>query len=212
MHILTKLFEKVFVITIGLPNERYEYFSNYLKKENINFDIRVATNKNFFQTCYDGKHEINQSEQSLSSQYASIFYECYYNDINQFVILEDDTEFVDDFEIKFNLFFNNLPNDWDVLHLGDYSIEEYIKKEKVNEYVDRVYIKYTTNCMIFRGKENFIKIANRVIESKYQMDFVLNSLYINKQLNCYTPNCSLTNQLSYRLGVDNEKKFISLLR
>ena len=76
-HVLNKLFQQVFVITTGLPNERYTHFYNYLKDQNINFDIRVAVDKNFFETRYDGTHEINRSEQSLSSQYASIFYECY---------------------------------------------------------------------------------------------------------------------------------------
>jgi|688.fasta_scaffold06162_15 hypothetical protein len=211
-HVLNKLFQQVFVITTGLPNERYTHFYNYLKDQNINFDIRVAVDKNFFETRYDGTHEINRSEQSLSSQYASIFYECYYTNVDSFVVIEDDNVFCQDFEDQFNIFFNNVPSDWDVLHLGDYLLDQNIKKEKINNYVDKIYIKYTTNCMIFRNKENFIKIAECAIRSKYQIDFVLNSLYNNKEINCYAPNRSLTNQLSYRVGVDSENKFKSLIR
>ena len=79
MHILNKFFQKVFVITTGCPNERYEYISSYLNRINLNFELRVSVNKSFFTTKTDSNHEINQSEQSLSSQYASIFYENYFN-------------------------------------------------------------------------------------------------------------------------------------
>lgn len=212
MHILNKFFQKVFVITVGIPNERYTYISSYLNKLNIEYELRVSANKKFFESKYHGDHNINQSEQSLSSQYASIFYENYYRNIDSFVILEDDNVFCDDFESKFENFFNWLPNDWDVIHLGDYSDETNIKKESVNKYVDRLYLKYTTNCMIFRNIENYKNIAEMVDKSQYQIDFVLNHFYINNLLKCYSPDTQLTNQLSYRKGIDSIKKFESLIR
>jgi len=212
MHILNKFFQKVFVITVGIPNERYAYISSYLNKLNIEYELRVSANKKFFESKYHGDHNINQSEQSLSSQYASIFYENYYRNIDSFVILEDDNMFCDDFESKFENFFNWLPNDWDVIHLGDYNDETNIKKESVNQYVDRLYLKYTTNCMIFRNIENYKNIAEMVDKSQYQIDFVLNHFYINNLLKCYCPTTQLTNQLSYRKRVDSIKKFESLIR
>ena len=212
MHILNKFFQKVFVITVGIPNERYTYISSYLNKLNIEYELRVSANKKFFESKYHGDHNINQSEQSLSSQYASIFYENYYRNIDSFVILEDDNMFCDDFESKFENFFNWLPNDWDVIHLGDYNDETNIKKESVNQYVDRLYLKYTTNCMIFRNIENYKNIAEMVDKSQYQIDFILNHFYINNLLKCYCPTTQLTNQLSYRKRVDSIKKFESLIR
>ena len=59
------------------------YFFNQI---NLNFELRVSVNKSFFTTKTDSNHEINQSEQSLSSQYASIFYENYFNKIDSFVV------------------------------------------------------------------------------------------------------------------------------
>jgi len=212
MHILNKLFSKVFVITIGTSNERYDYISSYLTNLNINYELRVSVNKNFFESKYHSIHSINQSEQSLSSQYASIFYENYYKNIDSFVVLEDDNMFCDDFEYKFENFFKWLPNDWDVIHLGDYNDETNIKKESVNEYVDRLYLKYTTNCIIFRSTENYKKIAEMVDKSQYQIDYVLNHFYTNNLLKCYCPTTQLSKQLSYRKGIDSIKKFESLIR
>lgn len=212
MHILNKLFQKVFVITTGFPNERYEYISSYLNKINLNFELRVSVNKNFFTAKYDSNHEINQSEQSLSSQYASIFYENYFNKIDSFVILEDDNIFCEDFEMKFENFFKWLPNDWDIIHIGDYNDESNIKKENLNIYVDRLYLKYTTNCMVFRNMENYKNIAELINRSQYQIDYVLNHFYKNNLLKCYSPTIQLTKQLSYRKGIDSVKKFESLIR
>lgn len=212
MHILNKLFQKVFVITTGHSNERYEYISSYLNKINLNFELRVSVNKNFFTTKIWLNHEINQSEQSLSSQYASIFYENFFNKIDSFVVLEDDNIFCDEFESKFQTFFQHLPNEWDVLHLGDYNLKENIKSKNVNEYVDKIYLKYTTNCMVFRNKENFKNISELIEKSHYQIDYILNHFYMNNILKCYSPVEQLTNQLSYRKGIDSVKKFESLIR
>lgn len=214
MHTLNKLFQKVFVITVGLPNERYEYISSYLKKLNIQYEIRVSVNKNFFELKHHGDHNINQSEQSLSSQYASIFYENYYQNIDSFVILEDDNSFCDDFESKFECFFKYVPNDWDVIHLGDYNDESNIKKESVNKYVDRLYLKYTTSFMIFRNIENYKIIADLIVGSQYQIDYVLNHFYINNILKCYSPSEQLAYQLSYRdwENKSENKLFKSLIR
>lgn len=71
---------------------------------------------------------------------------------------------------------------------------------------------YTTNCMIFRNKENYKMIAESIDESQYQIDYVLNNFYINNLLNCYSPKSKLTQQLSYRKGIDSVKKFESLIR
>jgi hypothetical protein len=212
MHILNKFFQKVFVITTGCPNERYEYISSYLNRINLNFELRVSVNKSFFTTKIWLNHEMNQSEQSLSSIYASIFYENYFNKIDSFVVLEDDNIFCDEFESKFQTFFQHLPNEWDVLHLGDYNLKENIKSENVNEYVDKIYLKYTTNCMVFRNIENYKIIAEMIDRSQYQIDYVLNHFYINNILKCYSPVEQLTNQLSYRKGIDSVKKFESLIR
>ena len=212
MHILNKFFQKVFVITTGCPNERYEYISSYLNRINLNFELRVSVNKSFFTTKTDSNHEINQSEQSLSSQYASIFYENYFNKIDSFVVLEDDNIFCDKFESKFQTFFQHLPNEWDVLHLGDYNLKDNIKSENVNQYVDKIYLKYTTNCMAFRNKEKFKNISELIEKSHYQIDYVLNDFYLKKLLNCYSPTIQLTQQLSYRKGIDSVKKFESLIR
>ncbi len=65
MHILNKLFSKVFVITIGTSNERYDYISSYLTNLNINYELRVSVNKNFFESIYQQNEGIGSDAELL---------------------------------------------------------------------------------------------------------------------------------------------------
>jgi len=215
MHILNRLFKKIYVITVSPPNDRIIHFTNYFKNIDLTFDLRISSHKKFFNEFIHGETHINESEQSLTANYASIIYESYYNDIENFVILEDDNIFNDNFNEEFELFYKNLPDDWDVLHLSDYDIEQHILKKSINDYCDRIFIKYTTNCMIFRNPTRYKSIADVCINSKYPIDYVLNSLYQENKLISYAPTKKLTYQSSYRVESENilpNKKFSSLIR
>jgi len=221
MHILNELFSKVFVITVNPPNERASYISDYFSTLNLNYDLRVSTNKSFFHTQYDGNTEINTSEQSLASTYSSILYECFYKQIERIVIIEDDNIFVDRFEEKFGIFYKNLPDTWDVLHLGNDrdlkdQTNDWIKLEHINQYVGKVKLKFTTNCTMFNKWTNYKIIADKIVDSKYPIDIILIDFFQRDSLIAYSPTTPLTNQLSSRESLQSpntsEKRFNSLIR
>lgn len=211
---INDIVDAVYVITVSDNSDRYEYINNYLNKLNINFILKVSVDKTFFQEFVWDKHHVNKSEQSLSSTYASIFYESIYKKYDKILILEDDNKFIIDFDIEFNKFFTHLPEKWDILHLGSNTDEKTIKKLNVNQYVDRIFIKYSANCMMFKGRSTFEIIAKHIIKSKYQIDFIFNHVYSTKELVCYSPVLPLTEQLSYRPDDinNNNKIFKSLIR
>lgn len=218
MHILNKLFSKVFLITINPPNERVSYISEYFSKIELMYDLRVSINQKFFEVINDGQHEINSSEQSLTSAYSSILYECFYKKLKNIVILEDDNIFVDGFEEKFEIFYKNLPDKWDILHLGNDpdmtdQPNEWIKLESINKYAAKVKLKYATNCTIFNTFDNYKIIADKIVSSRYQIDYVLNDFFQNDSLIGYSPTEPLTRQLSSRQSHNtSEKRFKSLIR
>lgn len=215
MHILNRLFNKVYMITVCLPNERISYIQDYYKSISLNFDTRVSPHINFLKEFTHDNTHVNENEQSLTSNYASIIYESYYNQLETFVILEDDNIFNINFEEEFKLFYENIPNDWDVIHLSDYDNESHIKKISINDHCDRIFIKYTTNCMIFKNLHKYKIIADTCINSRYPTDYVINSLCVENKLICYSPKKKITNQLSYRVDSDRNllnKKFNSLIR
>jgi hypothetical protein len=217
MHILNTLFSKVFVITVNPPNERISYISEYFSKLNLNYDLRVAPHYNYFNKLYDGLFEINENEQSLQAAYCNIFYEAYYKNLESIVILEDDNQFIDDFKNSFMQFYENVPEDWNFLHLGEYQLgyvktkENYITTS-VNEYVNKVVVKHSSNCTIFRKTDTYKLIADKIIQVKYPVDLVFTDFPYRNILNCYSPTKELTKQLSTRISEVPTNCFKSLLR
>ena len=217
MHVLNRLFSKVFLITTEPPNSRLDYFVEYYNSIDLNYDLRVATNSSYFKKVYDGSFEINEQEQSLESAYASIFYESYYKKLDNIVILEDDNRFVENFEELFLKFYNNTPTDWNFLNISNYPLgyhktEENYIVTSVNEYVNKIKIKYSSNCMIFRCPTIYKIIADKIVSSKYPVDLVMIDFSYNNLLNSYSPSIDITNQLSTRLSDVPDGKFKSLIR
>lgn len=217
MHILNKLFSKVFLVTINPPNSRYESFVEYYNSIGLNYDLRVSINQKFFEVIYDGAHEINSSEQSLASAYTSIFYESYYKNFDTIVILEDDNRFVENFEELFLEFYNNTPTDWNFLNLSNYQLgyhktEENYIVTSINEYVNKIKIKHSSNCTIFRYPTTYKMIADKIVSCKYPVDLVMTDFSYNNSLNSYSPSIDITNQLSTRISDIPIDKFKSLIR
>ena len=217
MHILNKLFSKVFLLTTNPPNSRYESFVEYYNSIGLNYDLRISTNSSYFKKIYDGSFEINEQEQSLESAYTSIFYESYYKNFESIVILEDDNRFVDNFEEQFLEFYNNVPTDWDFLNLSNYQLGYHKNKENyivtsVNEYVNKIKIKHSSNCTIFRYPTTYKMIADKIVGCKYPVDLVMTDFSYNNLLNSYSPLIDITNQLSTRISDVPEDRFKSLIR
>jgi hypothetical protein len=214
MNVLNDLFTKVFLITINPPNDRIDYITDHLREVDLNYDLRVAFDRRFTSNINHEWGIVYPEEQSLSSTYASILCESFYKRYGSIVIIEDDTQFIPTFEESFAQFYTNTPSDWDVLHLGDYDNADNIKIVNVNEYVDRVFVKFTTNCIILKNeKSHYLDMYDKIVGSKYPVDHVFNHFYENELLKCYCPTKKLTDQLSYRPDESpSGKVFKSLLR
>ena len=217
MHILNTLFSDVFLITIAPPNPRYSYFTNHCKDVGLEYKLRIAPRPEYFYKAYDGLFEINEKEQSLQSAYCSIFYEAYYKNLDSIVILEDDNQFLENFENSFLNFYNNIPNDWDFLNLSNYQLGYHKNKENyivtsVNEYVNKIKIKHSSNCTIFRYPTTYKMIADKIVGCKYPVDLVMTDFSYNNLLNSYSPSIDITNQLSTRISDVPIDRFKSLIR
>ena len=208
---INDIVDKVFVISTLFGVERATYITKHLDSFNIKYDVRISPDRSFFTPFTHEGHEVKSAEQSLSSAYASIFYESIYYGYDKICIIEDDTKLIDNFKLEFEKFYSYVPNDWDVIHLGDYDNEKFIEKCNVNEHVDQIALKYVVNCMLYRGKALYENIINHIVKSKYQIDFVMNHVY-GSGAKCYSPTTKLTYQLSYRATDDvTYQKFKSFM-
>ena len=53
----------------------------------------------------------------------------------------------------------------------------------VNDYVNKIKIKYSSNCMIFRSPITYKMIADKIVSSKYPVDLVMIDFSYNNLLN-----------------------------
>lgn len=205
---MNDIFDKIYVISTFESVERHVFIFNQMKSVNLQYELRISPHHSFFPFM---KTEINHhsGDQSLCANYASIIAESMINNYNIIMFVEDDTQFIPNFRDKFIKFYKHIPDDWDVLHMGDYTNEEHIRKRNINEYVDLITWKYTTNCMVLKISDKMIDLYNKIVESKYPIDHVFNHFYGNL-LTCYSPTEQFTMQQSYR-NDQGERMFKSLI-
>jgi len=116
MNILNESFDKVYLITSYSTCNRLVELLSFFNKENIEVELVVAPKKQYF--IPDPNLHKTPGTYSHLSAVESIFLKESFVKSNSFAVMEDDIFFADDYVDKLKLFFQMLPNDWDVLNLG----------------------------------------------------------------------------------------------
>ena len=132
---INSLVDKIFLITT-LNSSRFDYISNHLKENNINCELFIATNYKLFSndTKVIDSGEETRPALSLLSAFISIIYSAKLHNYNSIAILEDDCFFAENWKEKFQNFYSNIPNDWDLINLGYHPLHESDTiKEKIND-------------------------------------------------------------------------------
>ena len=206
---INSIVDKVFVITT-LNSDRVDYISKHLNDNNIKFDFFVATDKRviteniFVKDGGDLSNKNHKSSLSLISAYVSIIEIARISGFKSICIIEDDCYFVKDWNQKIKIFFDNLPNNWDLLNLGYHPLHDTDTiKEEYNDYVNiPLNWHHTTHCMMIKNtcfSEFFTLNDNRhKWEYVIPIDYMFNEIYKNKKFNSYIPADKIIHQLSIR--------------
>lgn len=212
--IIHNYFQHVFLISTVDDTGRQKRTMDYLTQLGIKFNLRIAPYNGRMQgtLCDDffrgwnSEAYLHSGAESLRLCYASIFAECIYNNIDTIMIFEDDVLFEPDWESKFGLFMQNLPNDWEMLNLGYHESKDKSAWafEPINQHVSLLEAAYTSHWMAVRGLSNMRLLAEKVKTSLLPIDMIFT--YFSHVLKCenkkfwryYTPNEILCRQLSYR--------------
>ncbi len=217
---INSLVDKIFLITT-LNSSRFDYISNHLKENNINCELFIATNYKLFSndTKVIDSGEETRPALSLLSAFISIIYSAKLHNYNSIAILEDDCFFAENWKEKFQNFYSNIPNDWDLINLGYHPLHESDTiKEKINDFVYKpLNYHHTTHCMVVKNTcfDEYININNKF---KYTMpsDYVFNEIYKNPSYRSFYPVEKFVYQLSVRnIGYEisgTDLRFKSLIR
>jgi GR25 family glycosyltransferase involved in LPS biosynthesis len=98
--------------------------------------------------------------------------------LRNYFVFEDDVEFSPDFNEVFDVFFNQLPENWDMLYLGGNHTEGY---EMITRNIAKIFHTYTTHAIGVKSSayDSMIK----VLSEKEKVDICIAELH--KSLNCY---------------------------
>lgn len=191
---LDSFFDKIFIITCKSFKERHVYFEKHFKENNItNYWINYSLEKENFDDL-----KISSSEKSLIHSHISCItksIECGFENI---LICEDDVNFVNDLDSKFNTFISNLPCDWDFLQLGNqFWVESrnshWLVTKKINEHVNRFFWGTGSHC-IGINKKNFDLCINKFKNMNSAIDYLYYDLY--KTSICYSPTSFIADAIS----------------
>ena len=130
---------------------------------------------------YRTKHyELSYGAVGCYLSHINIWKKLEFNNLDYFLIFEDDTLPKFNFTHLQEIIKNYLPNDWDILLLGGI----YNKCKYINDYVRKIYSFYETHAYII-NKKGALKLLSKAFPIKKQIDSFLSDLTQNNYINIY---------------------------
>jgi GR25 family glycosyltransferase involved in LPS biosynthesis len=190
---IDSFFDKIFIINLERRPDR-------LEKVISNLD-RINLSKYEIFTAVDG-YSIGQTGwEGLRQTYIKIFNIIKNSGCNNFLLIEDDCEFNDNFQEEVEIYLREIPSDYDLIYFGGnhFSKPEH-RFEKINSHVIRTYSTVTTHCIGFSTK-NFGIIYDKITNEKDHVDLILAKL--QNELNTYSSIKNLTTQTPSHSDIEN---------
>jgi hypothetical protein len=209
MNILNRFFDKIYVISSFSTQNRITNLIQFLNTNDVKYEFVIAPKKKYFDDYNQENLWLGKGAFSLLSVNESIFLKEFYIKSKSFCILEDDIWFDSNYKEKLNVFFERLPNSWDVLNLGyhkntplnqkfDASPLPYYKLNADEEIVGTHFVAYKNNVVQY--------ILDKIEHNGYPMDWFL-SKAIYPNFNTYTCTDKIFYASSYREYESDKSEF-----
>jgi hypothetical protein len=197
-----KTFSKVYCISVMDDYARRNHAAEQYSKYGINFEFVPAISTSLIPKNIN----ITPEEASLCLTSKMCLESAKINGYPSVVIMEDDFKFNFGWMDVFTDFQTHLPNDWDLLYLGQAKWWDGIsdrKVEEINNYVDRIQFGCGAHFMAIR--ESIYDLCINLIGSLTdKLDICYWNVMKDLDYNCYTPKSSLCDSIS-----TPDKKFIN---
>lgn len=195
MNILNKYFHKIYIITSFSTEERFLNLNENLINQKIDAEWIVAPKQKYFINPKTKNDDNLPGNWSYQSAFESVFLKSKLLKLENFLILEDDIFFVENYNLKLEKILLEIPTDWQILHLGYHYASTY------------------ANDVSFSKFENNMKAigAHAVVYKNVVFDYILNTvenctmpidLYLNNDVypvfKTYMLNTRIFYQSSYR--------------
>lgn len=177
---INRYFEKVYCISLERREDRRNKIKNHLDSLDIKFEFFNAVDG---KNLKDIPRGINPGEMGCILSHLEIYKKSLSENIGDYLIIEDDCEFDTDVNIKLDLYYKEVPVDWNLLYFGGNHNGN--PPVMVSNNVHRLYKTYTTHCYAVR-KEFTSKLIDEIenkIKNVKQIDVELSD--IQNKYPCY---------------------------
>lgn len=196
MNILNTYFDKIYCLNLDRRTDRWSECCDIFQKMDLKVERFSACDGQLIDTGY-GK--VYNGELGGTISHARLIRKIQKENLDKVLILEDDIEFCEDFETKFKLAINDLPDDWDIFffggnHTGGYQI--------ITKNIGRVFRTLALHSYAVRGKalpyiyQNMIQFVGHTLCNNEQLQpSVAADFYMAKvqpHIQCYSIFPNLT--------------------
>ena len=131
-------FDKIYCINLDRATERWNTISEQFDRLNITVERFSAIEPEL------GCNGLLKGEIGCMRSHYEVIKKANDLGLKNVFVFEDDAVLVDDFENKFSLFVENIPNDWDFIYLGGNHVGGL---NKINNYVNKMNYSFTAHSM-----------------------------------------------------------------
>lgn len=195
---INDVFDNVYVINLAARKDRLEQITQELKSVEIKHEIFTAVNGVPSGVKLPDYIVKTPGVAGCMFSHIRIIEDAKKRNFNKILILEDDAEFAKNFIKLFNNFYNNLPQDWQMVYLGGSSHP--ILSEKINENVIKTKGAYTTHAYGIKSDVFDTVINNIDIKSGVQYAHPIDAFYAINVHSIFTTYLSKPNLVYQRAG------------
>jgi glycosyl transferase family 25 len=183
---LNNYFEKIYCINLEKRKDRWNEVSKEFQKINCNVEKFVAIDGEKL----EASAYIYRGELGCYMSHMVILKDMINNNYSKILVFEDDVVFNDDFNAKFDYYYNQLPNDWDIVYMsGNHTTS-------LEKITDNIYKTNGTLAMhsYFISLEGAKKLYNLLVAKNMTDPIDVIGIEYQKNNNCYTFRPHLTYQ------------------
>jgi GR25 family glycosyltransferase involved in LPS biosynthesis len=195
---LKNISDKIYVLNLKEREDRRKHILAELEKVDVDeYELIYSVNGNELNI----NSRVKKGNLGLVKTYLNIFDSINNEEENNFLFIEDDCVFVEDFNKKLSEYINSLPDDWDMLYFGaNHNYHVGGKTELVNEKVIKLNNSYSSHCVLLK-KHVLKELINTIKNMDIELDVALSKL--QKKYNAYSSKEKLTTQLPGFSDIEN---------
>ncbi len=213
---------KIYVLHCKTLVERKKHIINELGKHNLTYEFYEKYDKNELskEDLLKFNPKLRETEKSLLMKHLNVYEEIINKNIPITLIFEDDVFLENDFNNKLNKYMKELPNDWDMLfigngcnlHIKDLVPNKFIYKKEHKNGATRCTDSYLITQKCAKKIIDFVNSHSKLPYINKPVDLWLNDVLKTLNINVYWCEPTIVSQGTQKQNNEKIKRFESSIK